>query len=265
MPSPFPGMDPYLEDSRFWPDVHHGLISEMQARLNSALRPRYHVRVEERIYISDEDDPGRSALLPDLRIGSLSVDTEVLPVSSEKGTLLIAEPIVVPELIDDEIHEAHIEIVGTVSGEVVTVIEIVSPANKIAGARGRQSFQRKRREIMRSSANWVEIDLLRSGKRVFFRDVAVNSPYLVYVSRPHDRPRGRVWPIQLREPLPTIAIPVKSDEPEVAFDLQSLFATVYDRSAFDLVVPYREAASPPLASTDADWAESLLVSKGLRS
>ena len=66
MQSPFPGMDPYLEDSSLWPDVHHGLISEMQAVLNRQLRPQYHVRVEERVYISDENDPGRKAIVPDV-------------------------------------------------------------------------------------------------------------------------------------------------------------------------------------------------------
>jgi hypothetical protein len=59
-------MDPYLEDPSLWPDVHHGLISEMQAVLNRQLRPQYHVRVEERVYISDENDPGRKAIIPDV-------------------------------------------------------------------------------------------------------------------------------------------------------------------------------------------------------
>lgn len=58
MQSPFPGMDPYLESPTLWPDVHRGLISEMQAMLNRRLRPQYHVRVEERVYIPNENDPG---------------------------------------------------------------------------------------------------------------------------------------------------------------------------------------------------------------
>src|SRR3954468_5575683 len=72
MPSPFPGMDPYLEDPGLWPDVHHGIISQMQAFLNPRVGPNYYVRVEERVYITDEDDPGRSVLIPDLRIGERS-------------------------------------------------------------------------------------------------------------------------------------------------------------------------------------------------
>src|ERR1700692_584241 len=68
MPSPFPGMDPYLESPVIWPDVHHELISEIQAALNPHLRPRYVARVELRVYISDDDDPGRQALVPDVGV-----------------------------------------------------------------------------------------------------------------------------------------------------------------------------------------------------
>ncbi len=68
MPSPFPGMDPYLEAPELWPNVHHGLISEIQATLHQRLRPRYRSLVEERVYISDEMDPGRKVIVPDVAI-----------------------------------------------------------------------------------------------------------------------------------------------------------------------------------------------------
>ena len=77
MPSPFPGMDPYLEEPGLWPDVQHGLISQMQAVLNRQLRPKYHVRVEERVYISDENDPGREVIIPDPRVGESRPDGPV--------------------------------------------------------------------------------------------------------------------------------------------------------------------------------------------
>jgi Protein of unknown function (DUF4058) len=66
MPSPFPGMDPYLETPDLWPDVHHELMSQIRAALNPRIKPHYVARVELRVYISDEDDPGRKALVPDL-------------------------------------------------------------------------------------------------------------------------------------------------------------------------------------------------------
>jgi hypothetical protein len=256
-------MDPYLEDPRLWPDVHHGLISELQAVLNARLRPKYHVRVEERVYISDEDDPARSVLFPDLRIGERQEGD--LPIASADGaTLTIADPVIVPEVIDDEIHEARLEIVGTIEGNVVSVIEVVSPSNKVAGSNGRDSFQRKRREVFQSRANWLEIDLLRRGKRMFFRSVAIETDYLAYSSRADQRPQGKVWPIRIRQQLPIIGIPLKPEDGDFALDLQPVFNSVYERSAFDLVVNYRSDPEIPLNEADAQWADTLLREKGLR-
>ena len=68
MPSPFPGMDPFLEDPGLWPDVHHALISELQAFLNQNLSKRYVARVEERVYLAEyDDDIDPIFRIPDLR------------------------------------------------------------------------------------------------------------------------------------------------------------------------------------------------------
>src|SRR5476651_1439324 len=102
MPSPFPGMDPYLETPDLWPDVHHRLISQIQSELNPVLRPHYVARVELRVYVSDEDDPGRKALVPDVRIekskGNGSRKARGAP------AVAVVEPLIIPFLIDDEIE-----------------------------------------------------------------------------------------------------------------------------------------------------------------
>src|SRR5438270_523545 len=113
MPSPFPGMDPYLEAPWIWPDVHHGFISGIRAALNPRLRPGYVARVELRVYISDDDDPGREALVPDLHI--------------------------VTTLMDEEIEEAFLKVIHVETESLVTLIEVLSPTNKIRGSRGRKS------------------------------------------------------------------------------------------------------------------------------
>ena len=163
MPSPFPGMDPYLEEPGLWPDVHHELISETRALLNTILRPKYYVRIEQRVYISDEGDSGRLVMVPDLRI-ALNPDREGQAFVPGGGTALaVAEPIEAITLIEEEIHESYIEIVDRVERLVVTVIEILSPTNKVAGSRGRESYETKRSDVMRSPSHLVEIDLLRRG------------------------------------------------------------------------------------------------------
>src|SRR5690348_5515230 len=116
MPSPFPGMDPYLEAPELWPDVHHELISQIQGTLNAALRPRYVARIELRVYVSDEDGPGCKFI--------------------------------------DDIEEARLEIRSREANALVTIIEVLSPASKVRGSRGRVSFMDKRRETLASKVHW---------------------------------------------------------------------------------------------------------------
>lgn len=263
MPSPFPGMDPYLEDSRLWPDVHHALISEIQATLNQSLRPAYHVRVEERVYVSDENDPGRRHIIPDLRIEETdhraTMSGDYSGVASE-----VAEPVVLTTLIDDEIHEARLEVVDSQEKTVVTVIEILSPTNKTSGSRGRQSYEQKRRELMTSSTHFVEIDLLREGDHLHCRELLPKADYYIHVSRREKRPKGYVWPIHLPQRLPVISIPLKGTDPDARLDLQEVLSTAYDRAAYDLVVDYKQDPFPPVTGPNAAWMIDLLRTRGLR-
>src|SRR5271156_96108 len=100
MPSPFPGMDPYLESPVIWPDVHHELISGIRAALNPVLRPQYVARVELRVYISDDDDPGRQALVPDVRVET-SPRRKGAKKSKAESALAVTEPLIIPTLMDE--------------------------------------------------------------------------------------------------------------------------------------------------------------------
>lgn len=211
-------MDPYLENPGLWPDVHHGLISEIQAALNRSLRPRYYVRVEESVYISDEGD---------------------------------------------EVHEAYLEIVDRALRQVVTVIEVLSPANKLAGSRGRASVEQKRKEVLSSLCHWVEIDLLRDGPRILAREGVPPCEYLVHVAEV-GRGQELVWPIRLAQRLPAVSIPLRPEEPPTPLDLQSVLDSAYDRAAYDLEVDYQSDPTPRLPVEWNEWSNRLLASKGLR-
>jgi hypothetical protein len=255
-------MDPYLEAPWIWPDVHHGLISESQAALNPHLRPRYVARVGLRVYISDDDDPGREALVPDLRVerspGRKGAKKKPEP------ALAVAEPLIVPTLMDEEIEEAFLKIIHVESEALVTLIEVLSPTNKIRGSRGRKSFMEKRREIMNTEVHWVEIDLLRAGVPSVTDPPLRPSDYRILVSRADRRTRTRYWPVSVRQALPVISIPLRGKEPEVPLDLGAVFRTVYDRAAYDVSVDYRKTTQPPLAGGDAKWARELLRERGVR-
>lgn len=163
MPSPFPGMDPYLEHPAHWPDVHHETISVTREMLNRQLRPRYVCRIEERVYLSNEFDLGSEMVIPDVRIAATT-------------------------LFEMEVHEARIEIRDAERKTVVTVIEVLSPSNKVPGSAGMNSYREQRQEIMESTTRLVEIDLLRKGSRFRVPSEIPHRDYRVHVSRSERRP-----------------------------------------------------------------------------
>lgn len=265
MPSPFPGMDPYLEEPGTWPNFHLDLIAEIKNVLNRRLRPKYYARSEERVYISDQDDPGRRVIAPDVRI--LFPKGNDAPLTDQGGTATLTEvePVVATTLIEEEIHESRVEIIDPKSRQVVTVIAVVSPTNKMPGARGQDSYRKKRAEVMQSPSHWVEIDLLRDGETLVAAEILPLGDYFVHVSRVQARPQGLIWPIRLPLRLPTIPIPLRPEDADARLDLQAVLDTVYDRSSYDLALDYRSDPIPPLPPKYAEWADRLLREKGLRS
>ena len=258
MPSPFPGMDPYLETAALWPDVHHGLISELQAELNRCLRPKYHVRVEERVYISDENDPGRRVFNPDVRIRHTGrAEAADQTVHSSESTTAVVEPVVATTMIDDEIHEARLEVIDSASRIVVTVIEVLSLSNKVEGSRGQQSYRQKRKEVMQSPRHFVEIDLLRVGVPIWTRESLPKGDYFVHLSRHGERPKGLIWPILLPQRLPAVDIPVRPEDPDAKLDLQQMLDAVYDRAAYDLEIDYGAPTDPALPTEYESWVKDL--------
>lgn len=256
MPSPFPGMDPYLETCDLWGDVHHGLISQIRSVLNPALRPNYVARVELRVYVSDDDDPGREAIIPDVRVEKPKRGGGRK--AKEESAVAIAEPLIIPFLIDDEIEEARLEIKHLETGALVTIIEVLSPTNKIRGARGRVSFMEKRQETRSSDVHWVEIDLLRAGTPSITRPPLRPSDYRILVSRAGERSKARYWPVNVRQPLPIIGIPLRAPDADVPLDLGAVLRAAYDHGAYDLSVDYDRPPDPPLKNNAAAWAERLL-------
>jgi hypothetical protein len=264
MPSPFPGMDPYLEEPGLWPDVHHRLISVAGDMLTEQLRPRYYARIEERVYVSDELDPARHVIAPDLRIVSGSGRRKGTGAITIGEAIDVAEPVEVTTLFEDEIHEPRIEVIDRLDRAVVAVIEILSPTNKVPGARGRLSYEQKRLEVMSSPSHFIEIDLLRAGEPFGPYKTLAPHDYRVHVSRVGRRPKGTLWPIRIEQRLPIIPIPLKEKDLDGSLDLQVVLETAYDRAAYDLEIDYRKDPIPPLDPPQAVWADRLLKEKGVR-
>jgi hypothetical protein len=258
MPSPFPGMDPYLEDPGLWPDVHSRLINVASELLLSQLRPRYFVQIEERVYVADETDEGRDVIVPDIHIRQLPSSSKPQPTA--RGGIAVAAGIEIDAPWTLEIHESRLAIFDREQQRVVTVIELLSPTNKVRGSSGKRSYDEKKREILLSQTSLVEIDLLREGTPIYTGSEAKDADYLVQVGRwTSERRRRTLFPIKLAERLPTIPIPVRSGDEDAALDLQLAIDTVYDRAGYDLRIDYAKEPTPPMRADHARWVRDVLA------
>ena len=236
MPSPFPGMDPFLEDHAGWKDFHTSFIPEIRKYLQPLVTPEFFVRIEEHVYITHpETDPG--------------YNTRV-------GAAIIMAPLGVTESLDLEIHDPYLEILDKRTHEVVTAIEVLSPANKVNSSEGREVMLRKRHELREAGVHILEIDLLRGG----FREarLARRSHYCVNLLL-----RGTsellVWDIDLRDELPTVAVPLHDPTQPVPLELQKVFTSVYDSAMYDVITDYTRPVPPPmLRPAEAEWVTERL-------
>ena len=220
----FPGMDPWLEDPPLWPDLHESLIVYLRAQLQPLSRSRYVAAIEQRLYVEG----------PDRNIAPAMWIRERASANAASRAVTVAE--VDEPLVADiealEVHESYIEIRDLHGGQnVVTVIEVVSPANKCPGP-GRRLYK-KNSARSAAAAHLVEIDLLRSGRHVLALPEMVarrraTYDYLVSVNRAvGNRGRFQFYPRRLRDRLPRIAVPLTGDDLDVPLDLQAGLARVY--------------------------------------
>jgi hypothetical protein len=258
-------MDPFLERADRWGDFHTRFINVASDLLNAKLLPRYAARIEERVYLEDEEDEARSGIIPDIRILKNPLADGDQPVSTvshaQSGSALVIEA---KTLIEDEVHEPRLEVVDLASGAVIAVIELLSPSNKRRGSSAWRSYREKRLEVMHSKSHFVEIDLLRQGERFVKQRRLPPHEYLVHVSPEPRRPRGLLYPIRLDEPLPSIDIPLKKDDPEVRLNLQTAVETLYDRAGYAYQIDYKAPPQVPLDERWTAWADELLKAKKLR-
>lgn len=259
MQSPFPGMDPYLEATTIWPDVHAGLIAAMRRQLQPRLSPRCVAVIVPYTAFETIDVNLSRFLVPDIAI--VERDQQ----SSLAATTVAPAPVVGALEVEIETRYSRLE-VRTVGDEtVVTVIALLSPANKRPGADAADAYERKRREIIRSPIHLLEIDLLRGGRRPSLATPWPPTPYVVMLSRADQRPRVEIWPIHLQDPLPIVPVPLRAPDPDVPLDLNAALSDAYAEGRYDLRIDYRNSPPPPpLTPADEAWLTERLAAAGLR-
>ena len=230
MPSPFPGMDPYLAGD-LWHEFHDRLANQVSAQLMPLLSPKY------------------VALLAKC-VGDAATSTITAP------AMELPSPMIVPQL--------YIEIRDVAQRQLVTVIEVLSPANK--HGEGAREYNERRVELPATQAHLLEIDLLRGGARIALHGEPTPAPYYVYLSRSQRRPFTQIWTVGLRERLPRIPVPLLAPDPDVPLDLQAAFDACFNLVGYERLLNY--AAPPPgpaLPEPDLQWVAALLREAGLRA
>jgi hypothetical protein len=261
MTSPFPGMDPYLE--RHWGDVHHRFVTYACDQIQQRLPPGLRARMEERVFVEAESN-GRP-VYPDIRVVEYARRQKGKPVST--GRLAVAEPLVI-SLPDDPVTEGFIKIIDIGSGDrIVTVIELLSPTNKVPG-KGQELYQSKQEECQVGRVHLVEIDLVRTGRRALMVPQELipeshRTTYQVCVYRAWDHSLGEIYPVPLRKRLPVIKVPLRRKDADVPLDIQSVINQCYRKGAYG-TLDYEREPDPPFDPEDARWADALLREKGLR-
>ena len=259
MPSPFPGVDPYLESPEFFPELHHRLITAIAIAIAPTIRPKYRVAIEKRTYFSEPEE-SLTIAIPDVAVYS---KPSIPNHTSSTATLAkCSEPVAVILPMEEETREGYLEIREVETGEVITAIEIIYPKNKRSG-KGRKAYTRKRHKVLLSGTHLIEIDLLRSGKPMPIQGKIIGD-YRILVSQEERRPRADLYPFTIREEIPLFPLPLKSEDTPVVVELQTLFTEVYDQAGFDLSIDYTRSPVPFLKKEDRAWADILLREKGVR-
>lgn len=268
MPSPFPGMDPYLEDADLFPSLHGNLVFVIQELLQPRLPEPYFAKTNERVWV----EMAARYIEPDVDVfASSRRPRRARPAS---GGIAVAEarrvqPVVVT-VPHDEHRETQVDIWtrrGT-DKRLVTTIEILSPSNKTPGQHGRDLYLKKQREVLDSQVHLVEIDLLRGGEHTTAVPLAAavramgRFDYHVCIHRFDNLEDYFVYPIQLANPLPEISIPLLPGDGDVRLDLQAAMNRAYDAGPYRREIDYaQDKVMPPLRPPLAKWAKGIVAGR----
>lgn len=250
MRSPFPGMDPYLEQPDLWPDVHTSLITIFRELLAGEVGPEYWIGVERRVLIETREGDAGATLRPDLSVHA----------RTEPGGLRAAFPapsaIAVRVALEEPFEEPYLVVKDVSRRRVVTVVELLSPTNKLPGA-GRAEYLAKRGQLLESSTSLVEVDLLRGGRKMPLSGAVPEADYRASWFRGWERPHGWTLVWSIRDPLPVVPVPLQRGDGEVPLDLGRSLQLAYERNHYERLIDYTLLPDPPLTPPDQAWAQAL--------
>jgi uncharacterized protein DUF4058 len=229
MACPFPGMDPYLEDEKLWPAFQHQLVNCLYQILLPGLVDRYRARVGQRAYLTEQ------ALFT--------------------------------SIVREEHHEEFIEIRQRSDGRLISLVDVVSPANKTSSS-GRKAYLDKRRDGRNAGCSLVEIDLVLQGQPMldYSREGLPDWNYAVTVTRSTQPDRYEIYTATLQKPrLPRFRLPLAPDDRDTVVDLQAAFTRAFEQGGFGEKIDYARDPATALSDEDRAWIHQLLKEKKLRT
>ncbi|MBC8117526.1 MAG: DUF4058 family protein [Candidatus Saccharimonas sp.] len=254
MKCPFPGMDPYLEDPAYWQDFHQSFNTYWRDAIAQALPDNYEVRIDERVNLVEIQSDSIKLIRPDLAI---SQDYPLANAALETSGVATLEPVSIPLEYPDEEVESYLKILHRPDRTLVTVLELLSPTNKVDT--GRMDYLAKRSAILRQQVHLVELDLLRAGHRLPLKRPLPPGDHFAFVSRWEQRPNCDVYAWSMRSPLPTIRIPLKLSDPDLVFNIATVFDEAYTRGRYSRSLSYSQPPRVPVDAPDREWIESRLA------
>lgn len=257
MSRPFPGMDPFLEGPAAWLDFHLRFINSWAEAIAEQLPSEYEANLGERVYLVEMDPDTRKLVYPDIGV---SAGQSSAPASPATATgLATLEPVTVPLEVIDGPREAFIEILHGPDRELVTVLELLSPANKHEP--GRTEYLSKRGALIRQNVHLVELDLLLGGQRLPLARPLPPADYYYLLARAEERFDCRVYFWNLPQRLPTLPVPLRPPDADLGIDLAAVFATTYERGRFGRRLAYAKPCPAPLRPEQQRWAAEVVAAQ----
>ena len=259
MPSPFPGMDPWLEDPDLFPDIHDSLITYLREAINAQLPEPFYARSATRVWIDD----GGESREPDVAVNSPRGRSDAVAVLEPFGAsdLLVIAPAASP------VEEKYLEVRSGRGNRLVTLIEVLSPSNKRYGSKGHLKYLEKQKDCREAGAATVEIDLLRAGLHttaVPLEELQRRAPNYRY----HVCSSGRavldhyiVAAVGLADRLPRVPVPLDPGVPPLFVELQPLLDRAYDTGRYARHLDYDHPLRPPLSPAEQAWAADILAKR----
>ncbi len=265
MPSPFPGMDPFVEAYGDWLDLHNRFTTYCCDFLNDRLPAGYAASVDTRLkLVHAEDGAVEGRMRPDTAVHR-DPRAPLVPVSGDAhrdSGIATLEPQTLTLPIDfDEVRESAVHIVRYPDRRLVTHVELLSPANKHNPGRG-EYLAKRVALINQQNVNVVEIDLLLGGERLETVEPLPPGDYYAFVSRPPRRPEVDVYAWTVRRALPPIPVPLLPPDADVSLDLALLAGQVHDRGRYRHLLRYDQPPPAALSELDRAWAQDVAIAAG---